>query len=372
MSYYLLPRKQCLSTVTPIYSSESFQTPFISHSLIHYIKKANEQIDLLMTIYDVENAEINVDTIYKIINPYEFVYSIVPGSKFSVSKIKTNASIFYTLMEIINLFNIFEAFNKNINMLYCTSNNNVVIDCVNIFRENYNDVNYQDNFDKGDFIPIVGLDESAVDFLYIEINNIGINNYILNFINALRYMLKYQNACGTCIMRVESLHFKPILDVVYFLTSMYEKVYIIKPNISNSLNDERFIICKNFLLDYSRMKEVSSFIKTLNDIIIDIKNGKNIISIINSELPYYFLNKLEESNIIIGQLQLEHLDQVINTIKNKNRDNKIETLKKNNIQKSIQWCEKNKIPYNKFVDKLNIFLPLSLHDNSPNFYENSE
>jgi hypothetical protein len=372
MSYYLLPRKQCLSTVNPIYSSESFQPSYISHSLIHYIKKAKEQIDLLMTIYDVENAEINVDTIYKIINPYEFVYSIVPGSKFSVSKIKTNASIFYTLMEIINLFNIFDAYNKNINLLYCSSNNNVVIDCVNIFRENYNDANYQDNFDKDEFIPIIGLDDSAVDFLYIEINNIGINNYILNFINALCYMLKYQNECGTCVMRVESLHYKPVLDVVYFLTSMYEKVYIIKPNISNSLNDERFIICKNFLLDHSRMKEASTFIKTLNDIIIDIKNGKNIISIINSELPYYFLNKLEESNIIIGQLQLEHLDQVINTIKNKNRDNKIETLKKNNIQKSIQWCEKNKIPYNKFVDKLNIFLPLSLHDNSPHFYENSE
>jgi len=31
-------------------------------------------------------------------------------------------------------------------------------------------------------------------------------------------------------------------------------------------------------------------------------------------------------------------------------------LKKSNIQKCIQWCDKFKIPYNKFTDKVNIFL----------------
>jgi hypothetical protein len=44
-------------------------------------------------------------------------------------------------------------------------------------------------------------------------------------------------------------------------------------------------------------------------------------------------------------------------IKNKNRDEKIETIKKNNIIKCVQWCEKYKIPYNKCIDKINIFLP---------------
>ena len=47
---------------------------------------------------------------------------------------------------------------------------------------------------------------------------------------------------------------------------------------------------------------------------------------------------------------------MINLIKNKNREEKLESLKKNNIQKCIQWCEKYKIPYNKFSDKVNIFL----------------
>jgi hypothetical protein len=75
------------------------------------------------------------------------------------------------------------------------------------------------------------------------------------------------------------------------------------------------------------------------------------------------MNKLDDSNIIIGQQQLEALDQVINILKNKNRYDKIEMIKKSNIQKAVAWCEKHKIPCNKFSDKTNIFLPLD--DNLP-------
>jgi len=151
---------------------------------------------------------------------------------------------------------------------------------------------------------------------------------------------------------------------------MYDKVYIIKPNASNAFKNERFIICKNFISDYSKTIENNNTIKNLKGIIADcINNGKKISSLINSELPYYFLNKVEESNIIIGHLQLEQYDQLINLFKNKNRDDRIESLKKNNIQKCIQWCEKHKIPYNKFVDKLNIFLPIVVYDDDGNIVE---
>ena len=182
--------------------------------------------------------------------------------------------------------------------------------------------------------------------------------------NVLCYILTYQNVNGLCIIKVDSIFFKPMLDIIYLLTSMYEKVYIIKPNASNVLKNERFLICKNFLSDYSKTIENNIILKILKVILTEFNSfGNMVTSILGSELPYYFLNKIEESNIINGQQQLEHYDHVVNTIKNKNRDDKIETLKKNNIQKCIQWCEKNKIPYNKFVDKLNIFLPVTVYDN---------
>ena len=85
-------------------------------------------------------------------------------------------------------------------------------------------------------------------------------------------------------------------------------------------------------------------------------NNKCVSSIIDNDLPYYLLNKLEESNIVIGQQQLEAYDQIINIFKNRNREEKLENLKRTHIQKCIQWCEKNQLPHNKFIDKINIFL----------------
>jgi hypothetical protein len=88
-----------------------------------------------------------------------------------------------------------------------------------------------------------------------------------------------------------------------------------------------------------------------------VKKDEEIVTLLKEDVvPYYFINKLEELNIIIGHQQLEFMEQLISLYKNKNREEKIESLKKTNIQKCIQWCEKFKIPYNKFTDKVNIFL----------------
>jgi hypothetical protein len=151
---------------------------------------------------------------------------------------------------------------------------------------------------------------------------------------------------------------------------MYDKIYIIKPNASNAFKNERFVICKSFISDYSKTIENNNTLKVLRSIINEcLQHGKNITSLINGDLPYYFLNKVEESNIIVGHLQLEQYDQLINLCKNKNKDDRIESLKKTNIQKCIQWCEKHKIPYNKFVDKLNIFLPIVVYDDDGNIVD---
>jgi hypothetical protein len=80
-----------------------------------------------------------------------------------------------------------------------------------------------------------------------------------------------------------------------------------------------------------------------------------VFSLLKNEIPYYFLNKLEEINTVIGQQQLEAYDQIINIFKSTNVEDKIELLKRNNIQKCIQWCEKNNLLHNKFIDTVNIF-----------------
>ena len=134
------------------------------------------------------------------------------------------------------------------------------------------------------------------------------------------------------------------------------KVYIIKPNTNNIVTFDRYIVCNNFLYDeqnnnYLKVNylKLIIFLKKLDD--------KNIVSILDFDAPYYFKNKIDDINIIIGQQQLDALNQIITIYKNKN--DKIENIKKNNIQKAVFWCEKYNIPYNKFAEKINIFLPIT-------------
>jgi hypothetical protein len=135
-------------------------------------------------------------------------------------------------------------------------------------------------------------------------------------------------------------------------------VFLIKPSISKITKGERFIICKNMNIDMlSHTKLLHQLDQHLKMTLANkLPIESNIHSIIDNDIPYYFSNKIEESNAVIGQQQLEAYDQIINIFKNKNKDEKIEVLKRNHIQKCIQWCEKNQLPHNKFVERVNIFL----------------
>ena len=82
------------------------------------------------------------------------------------------------------------------------------------------------------------------------------------------------------------------------------------------------------------------------------------MSILDHEIPYYFITKINDINTILGNQQLESFNLVINLLKNKNKEEKIQIIKKTCIQKSVLWCEKFKIPCNKFSEKINIFLPI--------------
>jgi hypothetical protein len=176
--------------------------------------------------------------------------------------------------------------------------------------------------------------------------------------------LTYQKENGVTIIKIDNIFYKSIVDVLYILTSLYDKVYIVKPNTTNIITNERYLVCKHFTVKKNEtlVNNLELLIKTLNS------NNLIVESLISDKLSVYFTNKIEDSNINIGHQQIEHLDLLLHIIKNKNRDDKIDTLKKNNILKCIQWCEKFKIPHNKFVDKINIFLPSI--ENS--LYENNE
>ena len=161
-----------------------------------------------------------------------------------------------------------------------------------------------------------------------------------------------------CIIKIDNIFYKTIVDILFIFSAIYEKVVIIKPSISKVTKGERYIICKklntNILTSSKLLQQLDTHIRPK---IVDNTFHHSIIhSLIKNDIPYYFSNKIEEVNAVIGQQQLEAYDQILNILKGKNKTDKIEILKRNNIQKCIQWCEKNQLPHNKFGDKFNVFL----------------
>jgi hypothetical protein len=362
MSYYILPKNNN-SIVINLKTEHDDIKSYTSQSLCNFYKESKKQLNYLLQTND---SIITFENLLKIINPYEYIFSKIPGYKYSVSKLKTKSNIFYDILEIFNTLNVLDSFfNKSIKSIHISENYVDSNKCIEFLRENVNDENT--NFDDITEEIYNTTNDKRYDFIFYEIQNIefeNLNYYTLNTIQVLMILLKYQSTNGCCLIKINNIFHKPIIDVLYILSSVYEKVYIIKPNTSNIMSFDKYIVCKNFILNENKKEIYKNYYFKLAQIINTyLQNSNNISSIIDCEIPLYFINKIDDTNIIIGQQQLESIDQVINILKNKNKEDKIENIKKTNIQKSVNWCEKFKIPHNKFSEKVNIFLPLKIESN---------
>lgn len=381
MNYYILPKNK--NTIIFNIEFRPFVPQlYISHSLYNYISKLIKLINNIVSFKSSEsdnNPTEQLETITNLIHPYKFIYSNVPNTSISVSKLKPYSNTFYDFIEIIKILNIFELYtnkSKKLNTLFFGENSYAIMECMDIIREDYNDnYNYISDF-KNYYLIINNNDihKKSIDFLFYDLfientekSNIKPENNYNIIIKILHSIFYYQNTYGICIIKVGDIFYKPIIDLLYILSNSYNNIYIMKPITSNLISSEKYIICKgyNHTLNDNTIELYSQylleFIKNdsilLNDIINKTINSSDyyLHNLIKNEIPYYFLNKIEELNIIFGNNQLDAYNSVLNLMKHKNREEKIESIKKINIQKSIHWCEKNNIPYNKFIEKLNIF-----------------
>lgn len=356
MNYYILPKINNTVIVNPIDSNNNYVHlyPYISQSLSKYYTESNKQIKTICD-NDAEN-NLSYEELIRIVNPYEYIFSKVPGSKFSVSKLKPKTNLFYDFLEICSIVNIFESYKlQTMKTLHITPNHNDTIECFEMLREDYTDEITYYNEINDSTIKLIG--DEKYNFLFFETRTADINEYIYSFIEIVMIILRNQANKGSCIIKINEVFHKPIVDILYMLSSLYDRIVILKPNTNNITTFEKYIVCKNFKTREKNTNFKLNYIRLF--VFLKKLEGKRIVSLLDHEIPHYYLLKVDDMNIISGQQQLESLDLIINILKNKNREEKIETLRKTNIHKSVSWCEKHKIPCNKFTEKTNIFLPIN-------------
>lgn len=335
MNYYVLP-KIYIDNLEIDIQYNNVLIPYISHSCDIFLHKLNKQLN------EITSEEQNTLSLY--------VNQISCIGNFNISKLE---NIHYEMIEIFNLFNRHEITKVNDILVVSQqdieisnsltflgyTNKNILLQNLNIFKQSNN---------------------AKFDLIIFDQMATNIKLFIKQFLLQLNFILKNINNNGICIIKIENTYHKSILDIIYILCSMFEKNSIFKPLCSNNTNSEKYLILKRFKYNETN---VVKLISNLEDIIENIQNKNDtnntnifISSVIKQNIPYNFLNKMEEINVIFCQQQLETIDQLINLSKNKHKHDKIKILKINNIQKCIQWCEKYDIPHNKIIEKPNIFI----------------
>ena len=185
----------------------------------------------------------------------------------------------------------------------------------------------------------------------IDFNNQEINISRLLFAQ-VSFALIMQKKGGSFILKIFDSFMQHTIDILFILSSFYEKVYIIKPQTSRYANSEKYIVCKGFLFS-----KIDNYYNLLYNAFEKMLSSQEYIRrFININIPLSFIVRLEEYNAIFGQQQIENIYYTLSLIKNKNKQEKIDNLIKMNIQKCILWCIKYNIPYNQINNDTNIFL----------------
>ena len=219
MSYYLLPKIYNFLNVNPKDDTNECEI-YSSYSLYNFYNNTKKQIDMLCS---KENGQsfTSYDELIKIVHPYEYIFFKVPGSIFSVSKLKPQTNVFYDLLEIFVTLNIFDLYmNKPIKTLHVSLTCEDSNECVQMVRETYEDDSFL-NFNDNNVEMYKAINNSKFDFMFFNKPQSDINLYIIKLIEFVMTILRYQANGGTSIIKIDNVFHKPIVDLIYLLSSLF-------------------------------------------------------------------------------------------------------------------------------------------------------
>jgi 23S rRNA U2552 (ribose-2'-O)-methylase RlmE/FtsJ len=283
MTYYLLPKSSPLiyKYITCI-EQESPPVPIISNSLSEYLYETKKKLD---------EREKEWDVFKKYTNPYEYIHTPIPFKKKCISKYKPLSRSYFKMIEMVNTFNLYYD-TKPIKSFHLAEGPGGFIEAMAGLRKCPNDTYIgmtiiDDNQDpnipgwkktesflrqnKNVYIEtasdktgnILSLDNlvyckdkyaSSMDLITgdggfdfsMDFNNQEIHIAKLLF-GQIAYAVTMQKKGGSFILKIFDSFMQHTIDLLYILSSFYEKVYIMKPNTSRYANSERYIVCKDFI-----------------------------------------------------------------------------------------------------------------------------
>ena len=369
---------------------------------------------LLNEIYS-ENVVSNTELL-KILNPCYYLKTLCNNGE------ETDI-FYYNLIEISNLFYLFNNHSYQINKIKNKCDLSYINKDDNLMLKKYNYSNNKYIYNSISNNTPVNIGYYNINYTtinkFIEYSNIKnvslydltLDNYNTNYLTYL-YPIKYdyiiinidekvisqskfplillhlldiiitKSKMSNIIIKFSNIMLDIVIEFIYILNSLFtSKIILIKPTICDINSNERILLFKNN--DTNNYKQ--HFINISNDIKhllfkyrytgLYLKNQLEMVynsqynkendylkpiitSIIDIQIPLFFLNKIKEYNTLLGNSQLEMLNTILIFFKSNNNTDKIKNIKKNIMSKCIKICDKFNILYEKKNNdiKLNIFL----------------
>ena len=390
MSYFLLPsipyNKDIVNLISQTYTNND-NNIIINKTLSRYLSKINGQID---------SKQQEWDKYKKYTNPYEYIHTVIPGSKYSICKTKPLSRSYFKMIEICKSLKLLDNLPEICKSYHLAEGPGGFIEAIANMRENMSDQYFGITLVDDDDTSVPGwkksqaflkkhknviietgtsktgdlMDPENLKYMYQTHHNTchlvtadggfdfttDFNHQELVSLKLILSQIAFAIACqkkgGSFFIKMFDTFTPGSIDMLYLLTMLYDQVYFCKPHTSRYANSEKYIICKGF-----RLTETKPLVISLYHVLQSFADNTNsyLDRIFTFDIPYVTVNRIEEYNAIFGQQQIECISQTLGLINGNNYD-RIENMKKSNIQKCVSWCQKYKLPYNKMTVSTNIFL----------------
>ena len=340
-----------------IESQPNIPPVFISQSICNYMNDIKSKISC---------REKEWDFYKKYTNPYEYIHTVVPQKKKSVSKYKPISRSYFKMLEMMSEFCLdYPADQTFQNMSYssfffadrmrtfhlaegpggfieaiCNKRDNpadeyygmtIILDKnddnvpawhkTGHFLSQHPNVNLEygldgtgnllhiDNFEYcvkkyGSSMDLITADGGFDFSKNFNMQEISITNLLWG---QVCYALCLQKMGGNFVLKIFDVFYRPTVDILYILSGFYEEVNICKLKTSRVGNSEKYVVCKKF-----RFSSCFSFYPKIYESFLNIKSEWNEFSIAD------FLRIDEPRNSYIatavenGQNQPEYIWQILN------------------------------------------------------------
>jgi hypothetical protein len=181
-----------------------------------------------------------------------------------------------------------------------------------------------------DFITADGGFDFSADFSNQEINAIQL------IYGQIIFALCMQKQGGSFVLKIFDCFMKSTVELIALLCSVYDNVYITKPNTSRSANSEKYIVCKGF--NHSSVQLYPYLFFSFKEMLEKRTTAPRFVGgFLNTPLPQYFIQKLEKYNGILGEKQLENMEKTLAFIHEDENTDCWKRRAKNSGSEQLKW-----------------------------------